>query len=187
MQASDITVHDENLRAFRKLIDCLDDYPRLDDIVDATLRIYCLNPEDKTNADELERTLQDFIIDEAREITPELAVDYATKVFKNFKPDATIKEALVSVGKMYEETTKPLTPILVSFWGSVMDRCEEDGIEKIIFAANNANPLYVVAKRLKKANFKIALVDLGRSLFNIHDEIAKIVDKETPGSDKSEF
>lgn len=68
-----------------------------------------------------------------------------------------------------------------------MDRCEEDGIQKIIFAANDANPLYIVAKKLRRSNFRLELVNLGRSLFNIRDEISTVVDNQELDSERSEF
>ena len=166
----------------------MDNYPQLDDIIDKTINIYRLCPECKISLDEFEKIRKDFIVDEAREITDELAAEYTRRVFKNFKPDLTIREALVVAGKMYFEMTRPLAPILASFWRSVESRCEEDGIERILFAANDANPLYISAKKLRRLNLRIELVDLGRSLFSIQDEISRGVDiDKNNASGKYEF
>jgi hypothetical protein len=187
MQGSDKIIHTEELSVFRKLVDRLDDQVKLDDMINTLASIYDLDLEKTIVADDLKRMYQDFVVDEAREITIPLAEGYAGKVFAQLMPNVTVRQALLSIGRMYLETTKPLVPILASFWRSIMDRCEEDGIQKIIFAANDANPIYIVAKKLRRSDFRLELVDLGRSLFHIRDEISMVVNHKEQDSEKSEF
>ena len=169
------------VRSFLDPIEHMQEFRKLDDLLDTVSPLYGINLSDRISSSEFGRIKRSYENDLAVEITRRHAKWMTNRFFSSIRRQPQTKRSLIhALNSVLKRSAVVHTPMMGAFVKSILSWARRESIQNVFFLARDCLPLFSVAKALAPRSFssRMKILELNRDMLSIPDEIARAVLKK---------